>query len=629
MENTHNGSIFQPYDPSDTIGDTAPTAAKPPKKNKCGAFGQVLLVVVAVAVAYVTAGAAAGIIGQAAGSGASLLGHAAAGVAALGAPGGAALASVAKGAIGGFSAGGIGGAVGSIASQAVGVATGIQDKFSWTSVASSALAGGLGGGGVLEKSGAFLQGAGTNAISQAAAIALGPQSKFSWASVAAAGAGSWAGGKFGASKFGQVLASSSTIAGQIGTGTAAAIANAATRTALGDGNFGDNIRAAIPDVIGQALGGAIGARIGAALNGTTQAEIELRTTLVSQNAEGFRARFGDMSEVDDYEQALLAVAASPGDKRLQREYNRATRAMLEANSSDPGVADFLQKIHPDTNVVNTAADEDGPVMEKVRVTSDRDFLFGSTVDGAGIWVGEVQHEIGGKVGQFIEENPGVGIAIQIADGAYAVAAPAKYLGGMALDHFEEEASGFIASQMDGPNMWASDKAQAGGDGFVFSAGVLLGGLGALGYSSKWRAPLPKFARKAQMHILDGEIGKTSGGKASGKGGHDPNSSNVQIRPGTTPSKPDANGVVRAEIDVWDPKSGGWVHKRATEHTFFPASWSRSKIIKEVREAGRSVREEGFTGEGKFVGRSPSGVEMQIVFDSKGQIVQSHPIYQGP
>jgi len=45
-----NASTYQPYDPSDTIGDTAPTAAKPPKKNKYGAFGQVLLVVVAVAV---------------------------------------------------------------------------------------------------------------------------------------------------------------------------------------------------------------------------------------------------------------------------------------------------------------------------------------------------------------------------------------------------------------------------------------------------------------------------------------------------------------------------------------------------------------------------------------------------
>ena len=515
----------------------------------------------------------------------------------------------------GAAAGAIGGAVGSIASQALGVATGIQDKFSWTAVASSALAGFLNGAGKLGIPNSALRSMATNAISQGASIALGPQSKFSWAGVAAAGVGS--------------LAPQSMGPGNIGTQSARAILNAATRSALGGGSFGDNLRAAIPDVIGQAIGDAIGSRIGGALNGTTQAEIELRTALVLQNAEGFRARFGDMSEVDDYEQAALAAAARPGNKRAQREFNRATLAMLEANSSDPGVADFLQRIHPDTSVVPTVAQKDGEVLERVLVISDRDFLFGSTVDGAGIWVGEVQHEIEGKVGQFIEENPGIGIAIQVADAAYALAAPVKYLGGMALGHFEEQASGFIAGQMDGPNMWASDKAQAGGDGFVFSAGVLMGGLGALEYSSKWRAPLPKISRKAQRHILDGEIGKTRGGKPKGTGGHDPNSSSVRVRPGTTASQPDANGVVRAEIDVWDAKSGTWVEKTAQEHTFFPASWSRTKIINEVREAGRSVREAGFTGQGQFQARGPSGIEMVVTFNEKGKIVQSYPVYEGP
>lgn len=45
MKNTHNASTYRPYDPAETIGDTAPTTPKPTKKNKCSVFRQVLLVV--------------------------------------------------------------------------------------------------------------------------------------------------------------------------------------------------------------------------------------------------------------------------------------------------------------------------------------------------------------------------------------------------------------------------------------------------------------------------------------------------------------------------------------------------------------------------------------------------------
>ena len=46
--------------------------------------------------------------------------------------------------------------------------------------------------------------------------------------------------------------------GQLGRSAADAIANAATRSAVDGSNFGDNIRAAIPDVIGNALGSVAG-----------------------------------------------------------------------------------------------------------------------------------------------------------------------------------------------------------------------------------------------------------------------------------------------------------------------------------------------------------------------------------
>jgi len=54
-KNTHNASTFKPYDAAEAIGDTSPTAPRPGSKNKCGAFGAVLLVIVAVAVTAIVA----------------------------------------------------------------------------------------------------------------------------------------------------------------------------------------------------------------------------------------------------------------------------------------------------------------------------------------------------------------------------------------------------------------------------------------------------------------------------------------------------------------------------------------------------------------------------------------------
>jgi LysM domain len=53
--NANNATTFKPYDPLEVLGATAPTAAAP-KKIKCGAMGQILLVVIAIAVVAMTAG---------------------------------------------------------------------------------------------------------------------------------------------------------------------------------------------------------------------------------------------------------------------------------------------------------------------------------------------------------------------------------------------------------------------------------------------------------------------------------------------------------------------------------------------------------------------------------------------
>ncbi|MDN6886176.1 hypothetical protein QMO14_21535 [Variovorax sp. CAN2819] len=91
-------------------------------------------------------------------------------------------------------AGAAAGAAGSIASQVVGNAIGVQDGFSWKGVALGAIGGvvsaGLGGANILPDTGsAFLNGAMRGAlgstITQGVAVVTGLQDKFSWKSVAA------------------------------------------------------------------------------------------------------------------------------------------------------------------------------------------------------------------------------------------------------------------------------------------------------------------------------------------------------------------------------------------------------------------------------------------------------------
>src|SRR5205823_1884632 len=63
--NSNNAGMYRPYDTAGAVGDLSPTSAKPPKKGKCGAFGQILLVAIAVAVTIATSGAALAALGPA------------------------------------------------------------------------------------------------------------------------------------------------------------------------------------------------------------------------------------------------------------------------------------------------------------------------------------------------------------------------------------------------------------------------------------------------------------------------------------------------------------------------------------------------------------------------------------
>ncbi|SAL10824.1 LysM peptidoglycan-binding domain-containing protein [Caballeronia telluris] len=283
VTNVHNtASTFKPYDPGRAIGDTQPTLPDPPPPpgrggDGCGTFVQVIAIVVAVVVTVYTAGAAAELLGAAAGGlaggGAAAGGVAAGGVAAGGvAAGGVAAGSAATlsgawaagvAAISGGLTGGIAGAAsgtiavaagaaaGSLASQAVLVAGGQQRGLDWKGMAISAASAAVGAGvtGSLSSvsasalgggAGAAVTGAVRAAAGEGLGIALGAQHGFDWRGVAA-----------GAIANGIGYGTDQTALGgtALGTGASTAVSGVASTLVRG-GSLERNIGSIAGDTIG-------------------------------------------------------------------------------------------------------------------------------------------------------------------------------------------------------------------------------------------------------------------------------------------------------------------------------------------------------------------------------------------
>lgn len=205
---TRNDSgTYRPFNPAETLGPSTPSLPfVPPSSNGCGPVGQLLMVVVAVIVTVYTAGAASGFTGSfmaTMSQGASVMAGTAAGM-----TGGAMMTAAA-----------IGGAVGSVASQAVGLATGTIQSFSWRGVATSALTAGVGAG-VGGLIGNPLLRAGAAGLGSAAVSSAINDGGFSWRQVAANVVGNAVGGAIGGAIGGAFAKGAATMAGQFAAGMA-------------------------------------------------------------------------------------------------------------------------------------------------------------------------------------------------------------------------------------------------------------------------------------------------------------------------------------------------------------------------------------------------------------------------
>ena len=205
----HNqADTFRVFEPGRMVGDTTPNLPPPPPppppKKGCGVLAIIVIVVVAVAVTIATAGAGAALAGATVTTAAGTT--VATGSVGVFAAGSAVLAGATSLGIGAaFAVGAVAAAAGSIASQLVGMAMGVQYSFSWSQVGVSALTGGIGAGVGSAAQGTWLSGRSwdtlavkatlSNAASQGVAVATGLQDQFSWSGVAAsalgASVGSW------------------------------------------------------------------------------------------------------------------------------------------------------------------------------------------------------------------------------------------------------------------------------------------------------------------------------------------------------------------------------------------------------------------------------------------------------
>ena len=361
-------ATFKPFDAGEVQGDLSPTTPKPQaaaaRHNKCGAFGAIMLAAVAIAVVAVVGPA---IIGLAANP---LTGAAATGL--TGVLGGAGAAAGSAAAIGaGVIGGGIAGAAGSIISQGVGVATGLQDKFSWKGVALAGIGGAVGGGlrgfdafsklgGATNFANDVARGALGSAISQGVGVATGLQSKFDFVGVAAAGVGAGIGGAVGRG-IGFDPNLQGFHPGNIGLGavanTASAIANAATRSALSGTNFGDNVMRALPDAIGNAIGQLAAAGAATAFDGIdSRALAKAAESPVEANKPTTGDRYADAIKMDATDRAIAramanvaaandpltagrspqsaAAAYAAGEARGLAEYNTLSREYAGLSETD-------------------------------------------------------------------------------------------------------------------------------------------------------------------------------------------------------------------------------------------------------------------------------------------------------
>ncbi|WP_217591392.1 hypothetical protein, partial [Burkholderia sp. GbtcB21] len=344
--NVHNtASTFKPYDPGQAIGDTQPTLPDPPpppsRGGGCGGFLPVIAIVVAVVATVFTAGALA------APAGASLGTIMSTGATAV--TGGLGMA--------GAGAAAVGGAVGAAAGQGVMIAGGAQRGLDWKGIALGAVGAGVtagvgatGLGQVAGQAfgptgGQMAMGAARSMATQGIGVATGLQHSFDWKGVAASAISAGVGAKAGEwARNASVNAGWGEKATQFASGMSSGMAAGVTSTVVRGGSLGRNVGAIAMDAIASTIGNMVASRMASQ---STSTELRTQQAIDTVNGQvlsggvgsagtGFVPARAPYIRFGDGPQASAAMAMANYDTAAGIEQARAQRiAELQSLADQP------------------------------------------------------------------------------------------------------------------------------------------------------------------------------------------------------------------------------------------------------------------------------------------------------
>ncbi len=322
----------------------------------CGVLGQLLVVIVAVVATVLTAGALAAPAGTFASAGLTGIAQAGLGVMTSGLAGGAVGAAAfgslsTMGVIGTMAAAS---AVGSIVSQGVGIGLGVQEEFSWKQVGLAALGAGISAGlnsalpsnilwqGASATANIVARAAVANALTQGIGVATHLQEHFSWRGVAAAAAGSYVGQAVRAELNASGAFSSLGHAGaQFARASLTGLASGLTVAAMKGGRI--NATQIATDAFGNALGNAFVEEMG---RGSQQ--VDVLGEFIQKNQPRWDERaaaydqllgaFGNPRPVDRTSDVLLADASGVVESDRGRVTWRVLTGAGTANPAEGGLA---------------------------------------------------------------------------------------------------------------------------------------------------------------------------------------------------------------------------------------------------------------------------------------------------
>ena len=280
------------------------------------------------------------------------------------------------------------------------------------------------------------------------------------------------------------------------------IPNAATRSIINGDSFGDNMLGALPDIIGNTVGNALAGGLARPSNAKTAARDQATAIALSvdPNLSISQEDTAAINELADAQVALgkaLAndkkVADKKGDPSFrsekshlaQREYDRRLNAMLDTRArSDAGwaaVDDYRTKMREAILGGSNSGLAVSGGEDQVIVKGDPDnikYMASRQIDGAGIWIGKEKENLTNRFSQFMQENPGAAIALQVADTGMKIAAPGKAALGWLFEKASDPIKGLISDGYSNAG-WSQENSNHGGEGIYTASSLLLNGLGGI------------------------------------------------------------------------------------------------------------------------------------------------------